>query len=420
MRSISMRRLACWAALALGPGVGCGGSDGSGVGHNPVAAPADNVAELSVDYGLPGIGYVNGLFTTVTVCVPGTSDCQSIDHLIVDTGSSGLRVLGSVLALSLPASTNASGGVLAECDQLLSGFTWGPLRLADLTIAGERASSLPIQVIEESTYPVPSDCTGVDADTAEVLGSNGILGVASDAQDCGTACTARPGSTSNPGIYYACSSAEPGGCSPTAVPLAQQMTNPVTLFPQDNNGTIIELPAVPAQGAPQVTGSLVFGIGTRANNGLGQAGVLHLNNYGMFTTRYPAGSNLWYGAILDSGSNFLYFLDSPTTDIPLCPDPNSFLYCPASTMNLSATNQDSVGLAAVTVKFSIANLDALSTHPQNIAFNNIGGPSTMPDSASASDLLLFDWGMPFFFGRNVYTAIEDRSTPSGAGPFVAF
>jgi hypothetical protein len=34
----------------------------------------------------------------------------------------------------------------------------------------------------------------------------------------------------------------------------------------------------------------------------------------------------------------------------------------------------------------------------------------------------FDWGMPFFFGRNVYTAIEGVTPPAGVpkGPFVAY
>ena len=153
-----------------------------------MAPPADNVAEVSVDYGPPELtGYLNGLFATVTVCVPGTSDCQAIDHVVVDTGSSGLRLLGSVLTLSLPTWTDDSGVAVAECNQFLGGFIWGPLRSADLSIAGEQASNLAIQVIDESTYPVPSDCTGFDQSTAEALGANGILGVGSFLQDCGLA-----------------------------------------------------------------------------------------------------------------------------------------------------------------------------------------------------------------------------------------
>jgi len=32
----------------------------------------------------------------------------------------------------------------------------------------------------------------------------------------------------------------------------------------------------------------------------------------------------------------------------------------------------------------------------------------------------FDFGLPFFFGRNVYTAIEGRSAGAVSGPFFAY
>ncbi|WP_309491358.1 DUF3443 family protein [Trinickia mobilis] len=31
-----------------------------------------------------------------------------------------------------------------------------------------------------------------------------------------------------------------------------------------------------------------------------------------------------------------------------------------------------------------------------------------------------DLGLPIFLGRTVYTAIQDRPTPRGNGPYVAF
>ena len=63
--------------------------------------------------------------------------------------------------------------------------------------------------------------------------------------------------------------------------------------------------------------------------------------------------------------------------------------------------------------FSVANADDLfSGNPAGIAFVNLGAPN--PDSGS------FDWGLPFFFGRNVYTAIAGQNTPGGIGPYVAF
>ena len=419
-RRLRRAGLACTSAALLGLGAACG-STNPGPRSNTVAPPADNVAEVSVDYGPPELtGYLNGLFATVTVCVPGTSDCQAIDHVVVDTGSSGLRLLGSVLTLSLPTWTDDSGVAVAECNQFLGGFIWGPLRSADLSIAGEQASGLAIQVIEESSYPVPSDCTGSDSSSAKVLGANGILGVGSFLQDCGLACAVRLGARSvNPGVYYACSSTTAGGCQAVAVPVAKQLSNPVPLFGQDHNGTIIELPAVPPDGASSVAGSLVFGIGTRDNNSLGRATVMSLDSTGSFSTSYPPNGPASL-AFIDSGSNAIYFLDSGTTRIPTCSDPFSDFYCPGSTLALSARNQDASGLVTVNVSFNIANARALFAHQNNWAFDNVGGPSTAPQSGTTNLDAYFDWGLPFHFGRNVFTAIEGQTTPVGTGPFVAF
>jgi hypothetical protein len=63
--------------------------------------------------------------------------------------------------------------------------------------------------------------------------------------------------------------------------------------------------------------------------------------------------------------------------------------------------------------FSIANADQLAAaNPNFYAFNNFAGP--------VGDVSVFAWGLPFFYGRHVYTAIETRSTPGGTGPYYAF
>ena len=51
----------------------------------------------------------------------------------------------------------------------------------------------------------------------------------------------------------------------------------MALLLTDNNGVVVELPSIPASGAVSVTGSLIFGIGTQSNNGLGSAQVLTVN-----------------------------------------------------------------------------------------------------------------------------------------------
>jgi hypothetical protein len=399
---------------------GTGGTTTNG-GTSGTSTSTDNVADVVVDVGLPGIGYVNGLFASVTVCVPGTSNCQTIDHVLVDTGSSGLRVLESVLTLSLPTWTSDSGVPLAECTQFVSSFTWGPVHSADLKIAGELAKGIPIQVIEASSFPVPSTCTGTNSNSPQTLGSNGIIGVSALVQDCGPPCAATPGTRSaNPGVYYACSSNKKGGCQVAAVSVAKQVSNPVPLFDNDNNGTVIELPAISADGASLVKGSLIFGIGTRANNDLGKATVLQLDNAGTLATAYPAKSATPSLAFVDSGSNALYFPNTGTTRIPACPGANSGFYCPKKTLTLSATIIDAAGLVTVTAAFSIANTTTLFANLNNIAFGNLGGNSSTPMSGASGMGAYFDWGLPFYFGKSVFTAIEGQSTPSGTGPYVAF
>jgi hypothetical protein len=83
----------------------CGGSSS---GSDESSVPLMNFQSIVVNAG-PANNYFNGAFTSVTVCAPGTSSCQTIDGILVDTGSTGLRVLASSMTLSLPQ-------VLADAD----------------------------------------------------------------------------------------------------------------------------------------------------------------------------------------------------------------------------------------------------------------------------------------------------------------
>jgi len=82
--------------------------------------------------------------------------------------------------------------------------------------------------------------------------------------------------------------------------------------------------------------------------------------------------------------------------------------------------KDTTGLVTTTVDFSIANAESLlSASPANVAFGNLGGPFPSVASSSAGTSY-FDWGLPFYFGRNVFTSIEGQSTPVGTEFFIAF
>jgi len=404
----SRRLLTAVTGLACAFSSGCGGG-GSASKSNVVTQPGQNVAPITVNAG-PAGNYANGAFTSVTVCAPGSSTCQTIDGVLVDTGSTGLRILSSALTLKLTQQESAGGNPVVECLPFLGSYTWGPVQTADVQIAGEKASAVPIQVLSDTDFKVPSGCTGFgvpSADTLGTLGANGILGVGFFAQDCGGACVL---AATNPGLYYECPSS---GCVLTGESLAKQVQNPVALFSTDNNGVVIELPAATAPAAT-LSGSLVFGIGTQSNNALGGAAVYTVDRNGSFSVSYKGAS---YGnSFIDSGSNAYFFLDSSITGLPDCTTDTGF-YCPSSPQTLTATNNGLNGTSGM-VTFTVANAQTLFANPSDNVFGELGGPSTFPGSGSAQNF--FDWGLPFFYGRNVFTAIEGRSTPGGDGPYWAF
>lgn len=378
----------------------------------PPAAAGQNVLPIVVDTGpqalvSTGNTAANVPYTTVTVCQPGSSsNCQSIDHVLIDTGSSGLRLFASTLAaLNLTPVLSTAGSPIAECTQFVDGYTWGSVKLADVKLAGEVAANLPIQVIADPAFlSVPTSCSssGPSENTIADFGANGVLGISVFKEDCGPACA----SAAISGTYYACTA---GVCRATALPLAKQVANPIAYFAGDNNGSVISLPSVPASGAISVNGTLTFGIGTQSNNTLGNASIYTVSpNTGNFPTVF---NNKTYGSsFLDSGSNGLFVA---TSSIPACTKSSVLgFYCPTSTMNLSAVNSGLNG-ASTTINFSIGNADTLlNGNPTFAAFANLGGSISLSNS--------FDWGLPFFYGRTVYTALEDTLAAGTVGPYVAY
>lgn len=385
----------------------CGGGSSSHQNNNIVTS-GSNVQTITVNSG-PAGDYANGVFTSVTVCVPSSTNCQTIDGILVDTGSYGLRLLsssgGGALTLALPRQTGSNSNPIGECAPFVSGLTWGPVATADITISGEKASNLPVQVIDGTFAALPGECAAFGVPEQDTLtgqnglGANGILGIGPAVEDCGSQC-AQTGNA-NPGFYYDCAGST---CTVTTEALAQQVQNPVPAFATDNNGLIVELPSA-SNPAPSLTGSLVFGIGTQSNNAVTHASVFPINSNIEFNTTFKGQQ---YGAFVDSGSNGLFFLDSATTSLPDCSDNSSF-YCPGSNTSLSAT-ASATGGASQAVKFTIGNADSMFSDPSAFVFPTLGGANPQT----------FDWGLPFFFGRNVYVAIVGKTTPAGSGPYWAF
>jgi hypothetical protein len=361
------------------------------------------VVSVIVDQG-PSGNSVNTLFTSVTVCVPGsTTSCQTIDHIQVDTGSYGLRILAPVLTLSLPLETLTNGSSLAECTQFVDGFSWGPIALADVKIAGESASSVPVQVIGDSRFTnIPSNCSGTggtEEDTVAKFGANGILGIGPFELDCGDC------DTTTQGLYYACATT----CTETVVPDTMQMPNPVTHFATDNNGSIIDLPAVAATGAVTLSGSLIFGIDTQSNNQSGTQTVLTVDGNAELLMTYN-GQTL-ANSFIDSGSNGIYFTDS---SIATCTTSGlTSFYCPGNTLTLGLSIQGQNGVTANNLTFNVGNAQTmLMNNPTFNVFPELAGTNPNPGS--------FDYGLAFFYGKRVAVAVEGDKTSAGTGPYIAF
>ncbi len=407
-----------------------------------------NVAPIVVDAGPPAAGGTQNIaFVSVIVCPPGsTTTCQTIDHVQVDTGSSGLRLLSSASGGEFNPSgftqETIGSNPLDECLVFEDGYVWGPVYTANVTVAGESASNVPIQVtIPATSSPtVPSTCSsqnpsggaGNEGGSVMAFGANGLIGVGLFVNDCGPYCVSDGascnGSNMMPCFYYTCSG---NNCTAANVAQAQQVPNPVTLFATDNNGVLINFSTTVGDGgAPTASGSLIFGIGTQSNNGLGLAANIYPvpdegNDAGNIITTYNG--NSYPTSFLDSGSNGLYFLDNSLTGIALCGSSgnNSFYYCPSNSpdsITVSNQGQDSNGDPlgpSVQATFTVENALNLF-NSGNAAFSTLGGPFFSGCGTGSNPACAFDFGLPFFYGKNVFTAIDNASTPGGTGPFFAY
>ena len=443
-----MRKLAvlCGGLLLLSA---CGGGGGGGSSTTPAAttpaapAPAPptlgNFASLIVDGGpaslMTGANPVieaNLAYVSVTLCAPGsTTNCQTIDHIQVDTGSTGLRIakaaLNASLASALPSETDATGNPVGECYQYVDGYTFGSVRQADFSIGGETVADMPLQVVGDSGAfaTTPSSCSaggGQNLSTVAQLGANGVIGLGTTTTDCGSVCASATGAGESAAAYYDCPSSGCGGfisrAASTTAPF-QQLPNPVAAMSVDNNGVILTLPTPAAGGQASLTGTIYFGIGTQTNNGLGSATVLTTTlstsplGPGFITATYNG--QALPDSFIDSGSSLYFFVDGT---IPACTTTaDTGYYCPPSPLNLSPTITGQNGVTA-SAAFTLNDAAPLLNTVFPVLPGLGGNPSALDLTNAPSTS--FDFGIPFFYGRSIYTAFEGRNAGGTAGPYYAY
>ncbi|MET0428624.1 MAG: DUF3443 family protein [Microvirga sp.] len=360
------------------------------------AAPV-NAVPLTVR--TPHSGF-NRMVVTVTICEPGTARCATIDNVMVDTGSTGLRLEASAVPASLrwPAFTGAGDKPLAECLRFLHDDAWGPLVHADLRIGGMTAMNLPIQIIADDGRPQPEACPASGVKPT----SNGTLGIGPYLFDCQGACVQ---SARNPGVFVA----DGDSWSPVQGPVPPQsrLPNPVSRFAEHGNGIVIDLPLPPAGGADDVVGSLTFGAGTAANNQLGMARIIRLDRSGRFTTVF--GGVAYPDSYIDSGTETYILNDG---GLPRCTG-MSWAYCPSPDRILDATI---VGAdeARVAVSFKVGDYRAALDR-------RVGAWDGFAEAAEPASRS-FVWGAPLFFGRRIVVVHEGQPVPGidgATGPLYA-
>lgn len=387
-----------------------------GLANGPVLSSISgvNVMALTVNgsncSGNPSEDYPNKPCVQLTLCAPSGGNCQVISDVLLDTGSYGLRVFKSALTTGLAnALTPVTNGsqTIAECAQFGDGSSdWGPVKMAMVGLGNEPLVQVPIQIIDSTFTGASANCSGADTTPVEA-GFSAILGVGLFAQDCGAGCA---GDTGN-GMYFSCTSSSCSGFGPQ---LSQQVTNPVAKLPSDNNGVVVELPSLPLGGSSNASGYLVLGIGTQSNNVPSGVSAFPADpNYGEFSTSFNG--QTYAQSFIDSGSNGLFFDPlSLSGELSDCGSNLSGWICASGTLGFSATNSGYSGNPSIPLNFNIGNAQTL-VDSSNAVFSELAG-----DTSDGG--LSFDWGLPFYFGRNVYVGLENTSSAAlgVTGPYWAY
>ena len=378
---------------------------------NPIPGTiGGNIISLKV-----GCGYKNMLCASVQLCSPSApATCVTLNNLLLDTGSTGLRVFASKITGlgTLHTQTDAFGNSVGACAIYGDGsYHWGSLQLANLVLGTESAIlSTPIQVIDYTFGDSGATCRASSGASvipdAAATGYDGILGIKFFQHDCGSSCVTNPG-TSNP-LYIACNGVN---CGYLSWPVSSQIRNPIAALAGDNNGYIIDmLPALSISTSATVAGSLIFGIGTQANNSPDLNAVTKLSvepTYGSIKATFNGAT---VAAIVDSGSNANFFQYS---GMATCATFTSF-FCPVvspTTFPISLVANS--GPIRVDTSITVDNGDTLYAPANtNIAFSNLAGP--IPVGLTG----FFDFGLSFFFGRRIYYGLESSPTSLGDGPYL--
>ncbi|MDQ5922225.1 MAG: hypothetical protein QG673_2284 [Pseudomonadota bacterium] len=318
-------------------------------------------------------------------------ESQVIDHVLLDTGSSGFKVLKSQLNSSLTFSSILQGNnpesPISSCVTYGSGYMFGSNNLAGLQIGGQRADNVPIQIINDgSQSSVPDNCSsnGRFANLLQTSGARGILGV--------NPMTFESNSTLQNLIYVQTSS---GFVNIVESSVQTLNVNPLSLLMQNNNGLIISYPKVSKNSTISIYGTMVMGLNTTSNNVIPSTIQSVRGNPNTNLGYFDVNENGWpVSGIFDSGTDTLAL---GGYNIPVCNDSS---FCPSSPVTFSTIVSNYDGGESSYIMQTVSSVQGLGGY----AVLPYWGTRLLPSSGLAV------YGLPFFYGRNVYLGFYDSGT----------
>lgn len=334
---------------------------------------------------------VNIPVVTLTICVPNTNTCHNVPNILLDFGSTGLRLSHTLpIAGELPQET-ANGQPLSECYFFESGYNYGPVVTATVSL-GTTPVTVPVQISNSSLSAPCGSLVSPSSSSApfEPL-YNGILGVLFPQYD----------NTSSSAIYLA-------GEQVWTPAQNETVQNPVYLLTSNNTGVLLSITSppitstspFPSQGAPGFTGTLTFGAPSGGTS-------LQTDQYGEINAVYPSGSgSASVPAFFDTGSNG-FFIENPD-NIPNCTGNLAGFFCgnaPSQSATLTGTGTNQ----SYTLTFAIDNAQTLLS-TGNTVFSTLGGYQQG----------IFDAGFPaFLYGNAIGLSWTSACSQSqGQGCFV--
>ena len=141
-----------------------------------------------------------------------------------------------------------------------------------------------------------------------------------------------------------------------------------------------------------------------------------MDDNGFFTTQYQGRAII--NSAIDSGTNGYAFSD---TTIPTTGE----WYTPTSERSLSATMEatNGSGHRSPCRSRSAMRPTRWRAASRPMTTSACTSPACLFYDVSTDTMLSeegFLWGLPFFYGRSVYTVLENAKVGTQAGPFVAF